>query len=359
MKSLTPVNAQRIADRIMEIVPYNINIMDSSGIIIASGDKRRIGTLHQGAQKAIALRKIYQVDNDTSTERKGINLPILCAGQLMGVIGISGAPEEVMQLGMLVVTTAQLMIENDANNEKIAAEETRLNNFFFEWTHRSAKEYSKEFITQADYYHINLRKARVAAFFTMDQSEYNPAQAIRALLGPEDYLVSQAMNSVTVVFEDNNSYVRKTQKIMGLSAHFRNAYVGDSAPTAMEAIQSAHRLAAVAHRMQVPWAIVYYRQLLLESKFSSLPPDAVTRNVTEQLRKCESGDNLRLTILNYVEHSDDLKLVCEKLFIHRNTLNYRIEKIRDATGLNLKNGKEMILLYISALQLSMQPPEEK
>lgn len=359
MKYLTQINAQRIADRIMEIVPYNINIMDSNGLIIASGDKNRIGTLHQGAQKAIAMRKIYQVDHDTSTERKGINLPIFFGGQLLGVIGISGDPDQVMQLGMLVVTTAQLMIENDANNEKIAAEETRMNNFFFEWTHRSAKEYSKEFITQADYYHVNLKKPRVAAFFTLDPGDYNPSHAIRALLGPEDYLVSQAMNSVTVIFDDNDSYLRKTQKIMALSTHFRNAYVGDTAPTAMEAIHSTHRLVSVAQRLQVPWAIVYYRQLLLESKFASLPSDAVTCNVMEQLRKCETGDTLRLTILNYVEHSDDLKLVCDKLFIHRNTLNYRIEKIREATGLNLKNGKDMMLLYISALQLSMHAQEEK
>lgn len=359
MKYLTPANAQRIADRIMEIVPYNINIMDSNGVIIASGAKNRIGTLHQGALKAIALQKIYQVDHDTSTERKGINLPIQYGGKILGVIGISGDPEQVMQLGMLVVTTAQLMIENDANNEKIAAEETRLNNFFFEWTHRSAKEYSQEFVTQADYYHINLKKPRVAALFTLDQAEYNPTYSIRAQLGPEDYLVSQAMNSATVLFEDNGTCERKTQKIMALSAHFRNAYVGDSAATALEAIQSAHRLAAVAQRLQVPWPIVYYRQLLLESKFSSLPPDAVTRTVTEQLRRCESGDNLRLTILNYVEHSDDLKRVCGKLFIHRNTLNYRIEKIREATGLNLKNGKEMMMLYISALQLSLDAQQKK
>ena len=217
MKYLTPANAQRIADRIMEIVPYNINIMDSNGVIIASGAKNRIGTLHQGALKAIALQKIYQVDHDTSTERKGINLPIQYGGKILGVIGISGDPEQVMQLGMLVVTTAQLMIENDANNEKIAAEETRLNNFFFEWTHRSAKEYSQEFVTQADYYHINLKKPRVAALFTLDQAEYNPTYSIRAQLGPEDYLVSQAMNSATVLFEDNGTCERKTQKIMALS----------------------------------------------------------------------------------------------------------------------------------------------
>lgn len=53
MPHLTQNNAQRIADRIMEIVPYNINIMNQKGEIIASGDKGRIGSVHQGAVKVI------------------------------------------------------------------------------------------------------------------------------------------------------------------------------------------------------------------------------------------------------------------------------------------------------------------
>lgn len=71
MPYLTQSNAQKIADRIMEIVPYNINIMDQNGEIIASGDKSRIGSVHKGAVRAIERREAYNVYQDTDTERRG------------------------------------------------------------------------------------------------------------------------------------------------------------------------------------------------------------------------------------------------------------------------------------------------
>ncbi|MSE04757.1 sugar diacid recognition protein, partial [Lactobacillus salivarius] len=38
--------AQVIVDRMMKTIPYNINMMNDEGIIIASGDHTRIGKLH-------------------------------------------------------------------------------------------------------------------------------------------------------------------------------------------------------------------------------------------------------------------------------------------------------------------------
>ena len=39
---LDPKLAQSIVDKMMESIPYNINMMNESGYIIASGDKDRI-----------------------------------------------------------------------------------------------------------------------------------------------------------------------------------------------------------------------------------------------------------------------------------------------------------------------------
>lgn len=41
--------AQEIVTRTMRIIDCNVNIMDSKGYIIGSGDPERIGELHEGA----------------------------------------------------------------------------------------------------------------------------------------------------------------------------------------------------------------------------------------------------------------------------------------------------------------------
>lgn len=49
--------AQSIVNKVMEVIPYNVNIMDEDGVIIGSGDSSRIGSLHEGALEALKNKK--------------------------------------------------------------------------------------------------------------------------------------------------------------------------------------------------------------------------------------------------------------------------------------------------------------
>ena len=46
---LTARLAQDIVVRTMQIIDCNINVMDSAGRIIGSGDPERVGEMHEGA----------------------------------------------------------------------------------------------------------------------------------------------------------------------------------------------------------------------------------------------------------------------------------------------------------------------
>lgn len=58
---------QKIVDKLMNILGKNINIMDTKGMIIASGDKNRIGTIHEGA-KIAASKKIDIIIDDKNVD---------------------------------------------------------------------------------------------------------------------------------------------------------------------------------------------------------------------------------------------------------------------------------------------------
>ncbi|WP_347110122.1 PucR family transcriptional regulator [Paenarthrobacter sp. S56] len=53
----------------------------------------------------------------------------------------------------------------------------------------------------------------------------------------------------------------------------------------------------------------------------------------------DSGTALRETLDSYLRHSGNSKEICDELFIHRNTLTYRLRKIEDALGLDLSDGE--------------------
>ena len=62
MTLLNSALAQDIVTRTMKIIPYNVNVMDASGSIVASGNQARIGELHTGAMLALAKQLPVEID---------------------------------------------------------------------------------------------------------------------------------------------------------------------------------------------------------------------------------------------------------------------------------------------------------
>ena len=62
---IRPEMAQKFIDQITEYTDYNINIMDETGVIIASRDPKRVGTYHEAADRIIrGSEEIVTVDDE-------------------------------------------------------------------------------------------------------------------------------------------------------------------------------------------------------------------------------------------------------------------------------------------------------
>lgn len=119
MIMLTEEFAQNIVDKMMGVVPYNVNIMDNEGVIIGSGDKSRIGKLHEGAVKAINEDKLIAIYENIGEAKPGVNMPIYFNNTIMGVIGISGNLVLVEAFASIVKVAAELLINQEyIYNEK-------------------------------------------------------------------------------------------------------------------------------------------------------------------------------------------------------------------------------------------------
>lgn len=107
--------AKQIVKRAMKIIKYSVNVMDEQEIIIGSGDTQRINSRHQGALLAINENRIVEIDNSTAKQlrgvKPGINLPIIFQDKTIGVVDISGNPDDLCFYGGLVKMTAELIIE--------------------------------------------------------------------------------------------------------------------------------------------------------------------------------------------------------------------------------------------------------
>lgn len=68
----------------------------------------------------------------------------------------------------------------------------------------------------------------------------------------------------------------------------------------------------------------------------------------------EGGGVLRETLAAYLRHSGNSREICDELFIHRNTLSYRLRKIEELLQLDLSDGevRAVCLLALSIVETS-------
>ena len=124
---LTHKCAQNIVDRTMKVLKYNINIMDHMGVIVGSGDKKRLDTFHQGAAEVIQAGKAMEITVEQARglegARPGVNLPVYLNEKIVGAVGITGDPDEVRPFGELLKISVENMLQQVFLTEQLRMED--------------------------------------------------------------------------------------------------------------------------------------------------------------------------------------------------------------------------------------------
>ncbi len=98
IKLLSIKLAEEIVHQTMLRLHHNINVISVDGVILASGDKERIDSIHEGAIQVAKTGMPVLIDETLSKEfyncKPGINLPIKFNDKIIGVIGITGNPND-------------------------------------------------------------------------------------------------------------------------------------------------------------------------------------------------------------------------------------------------------------------------
>ncbi|MCS5931913.1 helix-turn-helix domain-containing protein [Klebsiella pneumoniae subsp. pneumoniae] len=100
----------------------------------------------------------------------------------------------------------------------------------------------------------------------------------------------------------------------------------------------------------------FYQDLMLPVLLDSLRGGWQANELARPLARLKAMDNnglLRRTLQAWFRHNVQPLATSKALFIHRNTLEYRLNRISELTGLDLGSFDDRLLLYI-ALQLDEQ-----
>lgn len=83
-----------------------INIMNTDGIIVASSEHERVGSFHSGALEAVRTGKIVNIQKKQLDRypgaKEGCNMPLRVNGAIIGVVGIYGDPDQIQDIAHLL-----------------------------------------------------------------------------------------------------------------------------------------------------------------------------------------------------------------------------------------------------------------
>ncbi|WP_158781756.1 CdaR family transcriptional regulator [Pantoea sp. BAV 3049] len=375
--------AQEIVARTMQIIDSNVNVMDARGRIIGSGDRERIGEMHEGALLALSQARVVDIDEAVAKHlhgvRPGINLPMRIDGEIVGVIGLTGEPESLRHYGELVCMTAEMMLEQ-ARLLHMLAQDSRLREELVLNLIRS-DTLSPALMEWAQRLRIDLNQPRVVAVVEVDSgqlgvdSAMSELQQLQTLLTtPErDNLIAIVSLTEMVVLkpafnahgrfdaEDHRKRVELLQSRMKESGHLRmrialgNFFTGPG--SIARSYRTAHTTMVVGKQRMPEQRSYFYQDLVLPVLLDSLRGGWQANELSRPLAKLKSMDNnglLRRTLISWFSNNVQPSATAKALYIHRNTLEYRLNRISELTGLNLSNFDDRLLLYV-ALQLDEQP----
>jgi carbohydrate diacid regulator len=333
----------------MDIIPYNVNVMDNKGIIIASGDKDRIDTLHLGAQGALDGTTATEVYKEKAGVKPGVNIPIRFNHRNIGVIGITGNPKIVRPFGELVRVTAELLIQQEYSIEKYIIKNKLKEEYLYEWLHRK-EVYDNEFINRGLELNINIEDEGYIVIIDY-KKEYAKELKKTIELYFKKELEIVALNASRSCIILNKSI----EKINNFIEELLNK--GEDKLNVIVILRRTEILSKVFYKgistINVATALNIKKKVIRDSEaifYAEIEKMVKNKDVKEVLEKIKiGGEELLDTFKVFVEENFEKGKTSNIMHIHRNTLSYRLSKIEELTGLSFDNSIDtfrLISVYI-------------
>lgn len=329
-----------------------INIMDTRGIIVASSDQARVGSFHQGAMEAVRTGKIVNITREQVPAypgaKEGCNMPLRVDGTIIGVVGIWGDPSEVQALAhLLEVYAAKCFQMESIASARLAENELRgrvlrallaptEQSMSDAWMLMDNLKIRLEFPLQVVVFSdragaAQSERQKKLLHYLADQGWLRPE---RELWGTVDdrlvLLCACAGHSASALYHRDATQVR-------ILADYRLC-IGDVCQTEWDvaaAYQQAVALESISDRAvsdirngATRCDYMFYSAAIREADFL----EEHYAKLSEAFREDELPMLLK-TAECYYRHDRSVIQAASELFIHKNTLQYRIRRLLEALEL--------------------------
>ncbi len=374
--------AQDIVEKTSEVLQFPINITDNEGYIIGSIDKSRIGLYHKPSLKVIENNSMVDCVNQMDKKiLPGISVPLTFNNNVIGVLGIVGEPREIEKYVHLVKNHVEMMCQEAFRKEMVELKEKMIEVFVHQITHLRENEGIDHIYQYSELLDYDLETDSVCILIDI----HSLSQNISLKKFPLQYFQREVLDFLHLLFHETKNDIisflnierfilikslpsersftilqqNLEQKLQRLNTFLHKKYkvsasisVGDIS-TGVKGIAESYKNAIKA--MNIGSNSEQKSNIYLFNKRETLLK-LLPRELTSEYKKKlidlispltahDNYDILAYTFSMFCKYNMNMSVASRNIYIHRNTIIYRLDKINDLIPLDTNNFKHCILLY--------------
>lgn len=365
--------AQTIVEEIGREIHEHINFIDNRGYIIASTDEARIGDLHEGAKRIIRenLEELYiTAEMENASTKKGLNLPIRINHEIVGVIGITGEREQVMRYGNIVRRMTEIMLEDSMTKDERRYDRRVRYRYLEEWIEAPQRVHNQNFVERGKRLGIDITRPRRAMMVEVERYHElslsmegqrrleNIESSVRHLIGtlPEALYLREPERQICLIAACPDEKMRELSDKLTAMVHqkYKEALlIGIDGET--DGSEDVGRICREAKRAldccKYPDEMrLFYDDLNVEILLNDIEEETMEEYLQKlfpSVSREEMKNDMEL-IEGYFRYEGSVTRAAEQMFIHKNTFQYRLKKLKDETGKDIRLPSEAAV-YMMAL----------
>lgn len=378
--------AQKVVKAVSNISPFAISLSDEDGFIIGATDSERVGTYHMPSKEVIEKNNYVVFDKEKIKNMEnvfeGIAFPLQFDHKTVGVLGIIGPPVQVEPYGLLIKNYVEMMWQ-ETFHRQITDMVTKTRETFAQYILLNKEVDSQRVKQYCEMIGIPYGKRNFCIVIDIGNSLLNSAKehisiahlkenlirctteayacfehALCTFLNTEKIVVMRQVEHTEDYRKLLQQFDKQSRELINLFAVYsiKNLSIaaGSLSPsieTVSESYQEAENLIRFAKERDIEPKIVtnYHWNIILE-RLPQQIPDYYRKTILFRISAFTEHNHfseMKDLFITYCENNMNISKTAKVLYIHRNTLIYRLKKIEEMTSLKTGSFQDCMLLYLA------------
>ncbi len=361
---LSKRHAELVISNLREFIEEDINYILPDGTILASSNEERVGKNHPAGIIVSKTNSTLIIEDDNQYEgaRQGVNFPIFHDNKLVAIVGITGDHDKSTRFAKIVVKVTEILIKEHTLNEQLSLEKER-NKMFLDLL--SNEELSTEaLVKKSSKLGIDINKFNYMVLLKVKDHEtlLNYSNQIHSTIAEkmiEDDIVVysdrffliistlKSQDAIKSYLKEIQSRVEERYKVLTVSLVSDKLNEDTRKSNIYKSLKSLAKSKSFASKAGVIIADMSAIEIIVQN----LPKNVKEEFYTQVLSnfKVDELNDIWEMIYNYVKFNGSINKTSDALFLHKNTLQYRLDRIYKLSGHNPRDLEGIIKLYLALL----------